>query len=74
MIGRGGGCDYDAGDLTVSREHAALRHEGDGWAIEDLGSSNGTFVNEWRVRGRERVEPGDAVRLGAAAWVFAPRG
>ncbi len=38
-----------------------------------LGSSSGMWVNGWRVRGRRAVEPGDAVRLGDADWVFAPR-
>lgn len=73
VVGRGDSCDLDVGDLTVSRRHAALSRDAGAWEIEDLGSRNGTFVNEWRVRGRGSLEPGDAVRLGAAHWVFAPR-
>jgi len=73
VIGRGRECDFEVADLTVSRRHAALSYEEKGWAVEDLGSRNGTFVNGWRVRGRGAVRPGDAVALGAAGWVFAPR-
>ncbi len=73
VLGRGPGCDLDVADPTVSRRHAALRRGDGAWAIEDLGSRNGTWVNGWRVSGRHVVEPGDAVRLGDADWVFAPR-
>ena len=71
-IGREGS-DVVLTDLEVSRRHARLRLLGERLAIEDLGSPNGTFVNGWRVRGRGAVRPGDAVALGAAGWVFAPR-
>ena len=57
----------------MSRRHAALRHGVSGWTIADLDSTNGTYVNGWRVRGDARLEPGDGVTLGDTAWVFAPR-
>jgi hypothetical protein len=39
-----------------------------GPAIEDLGSSNGTFVNEQRVQGTRALAPGDAIRFGTTVW------
>lgn len=73
VLGRGPACDLDVPDLTVSRRHAALSHDDAGWAIADLGSRNGTWVNGWRVHEPHCLAPGDAVRLGDADWVFAPR-
>lgn len=49
-------------DETVSRRHAIFRW--DGPTVEDLGSSNGTFVNGQRVVGRTRLQDGDLVLLG----------
>jgi len=73
VLGREPGCDLLVDDLTVSRRHAVLRLDEEGWTISDLESSNGTWVNSWRVRGEGRLDPGDAVQLGASGWVFAPR-
>src|ERR687892_267511 len=52
-------------DPGVSRRHAALRLEGDGVVVEDLGSSNGTFVNGRRIDGPVEIGEGDDVRRGA---------
>ncbi len=51
-------------DPAISRRHCVLSREGDAVRIEDLGSTNGTFLNEARIEGAE-VEPGDSVRIGA---------
>jgi pSer/pThr/pTyr-binding forkhead associated (FHA) protein len=48
----------------VGRQHAILRSNGTGWDIEDLQSTNGTFVNQVRVQ-RQQLEPGDTLRLGS---------
>ena len=52
-------------DPGVSRRHAALRPEGDIVVVEDLGSSNGTFVNGERIDGPVEVGEGDEIQLGA---------
>ncbi|WP_371498637.1 FHA domain-containing protein [Kitasatospora sp. NBC_00374] len=64
VIGRQTGADLRLGDASVSRVHAELRPAADGWVLQDLGSSNGTFVNGLRVVGAVSVRAGDQVRFG----------
>src|SRR5918995_49560 len=66
-IGREG-CDVVLPDPEVSRRHAAIRSTGTGVAVEDLGSSNGTFVNGERVSGTRPLSHGDVVRFGNTEW------
>jgi FHA domain/DUF1707 SHOCT-like domain len=70
-IGRDAGCDMVLPDPTVSRWHAGLRRATDGWLLDDLGSTNGTRLNGWRVRAWVPVRTGDLVSFGAATFVFA---
>ena len=58
VIGRGRHCDLVVDSTKVSREHAAVLREPDGWTIEDLGSSNGTWFRRERIA-RRRIEDGD---------------
>jgi hypothetical protein len=58
VIGRGRHCDLVIDSAKVSREHAIIRREPDGWWIEDLGSSNGTWFDRARVD-RRRIADGD---------------
>lgn len=62
-LGRSPGCEIQVTGTGVSREHAELRLDRDGWSVRDLNSSNGTFVNDERVESA-RLEHGDVVRLG----------
>ena len=74
-IGRDTGCDMVLPDPTVSRWHAGLRRGDSGWLLDDLGSTNGTTLNGWRVRAWVPVRDGDLVSFGAATFVFgAPPG
>lgn len=57
------------GDPTASRRHARIYAAGAGWAIEDLGSSNGTFVNGARATG-QMLNPGDLIRIGGTELRF----
>lgn len=67
-IGRDPGADLTLDDAGVSRRHARLSlADGDGPVIEDLGSSNGTFVNGERVGGKRRLADGDEIRIGETA-------
>jgi sigma-B regulation protein RsbU (phosphoserine phosphatase) len=57
-------------DSSLSKQHMALEREGPSWVVLDLGSRNGTFVNGLRVAGRQRLEPGDAIRAGQTTLKF----
>ncbi|HWU91270.1 MAG TPA: SpoIIE family protein phosphatase [Kofleriaceae bacterium] len=50
VIGRRSDCQIFVPDMRVSRQHARLWKEGEGWTLEDLGSNNGTFVNGVKVQ------------------------
>jgi pSer/pThr/pTyr-binding forkhead associated (FHA) protein len=63
-IGRGTGADFVLPDPAVSREHAAVWVEGVTVVVEDLGSSNGTWVNGERIEDAVRVGSGDVIQLG----------
>jgi Inner membrane component of T3SS, cytoplasmic domain/Domain of unknown function (DUF1707) len=68
-IGRDNRCDMVLGDPTVSRWHAGLRRDGTSWLLDDLGSTNGTRLNGWRVRAWVPVRAGDLVSFGAVTFV-----
>ena len=68
-IGREG-CDVNLMDPEVSRRHAAIRDQGGSLAIEDLGSTNGTFVNGVKIVAITALKHGDEVRLGNTVWAI----
>ena len=55
---------------TVSRRHARIVIDATGAVMEDLGSKNGTYVNDRRVNGPTPVADGDQVRIGALLFTF----
>lgn len=63
LVGRDPASDIVISHPTVSRRHAKLEWDGQQLTVEDLSSSGGTFVNGSRVQ-RERLAPGDVLRLG----------
>ncbi|HWD83094.1 MAG TPA: DUF1707 and FHA domain-containing protein [Kribbella sp.] len=69
-IGRGPGATLRLADETVSRCHAELRYVDDGWMLRDVGSMNGTCVNDRRITTAVRVHPGDRVSFGAVAFTL----
>jgi hypothetical protein len=64
VVGRGRHCDLVIDSAKVSREHAVIQREPDGWWIEDLGSSNGTWFHRARIE-RRRIEDGDEYLISA---------
>lgn len=64
-LGRSGRCDFVVLDPSVSRVHAEIRMESERLILQDLDSTNGTFVNDVRTE-KEVVHLGDRIRLGSA--------
>ena len=69
VIGRLSSCDIPLGDPQVSRRHAEVRRDPEGFTVFDLGSTNGTAVNGATVRER-RLSDGDELRIGSATIRF----
>jgi pSer/pThr/pTyr-binding forkhead associated (FHA) protein len=63
-IGRGNGCAIRLEDTYVSQMHARLADRDGSWYVEDLGSTNGTYLNDRRVQSPVEVHAGDVVRVG----------
>ncbi len=57
-------------DKIVSKEHCTIELRGDRWVLKDLGSLNGTFVNNERVRGEAPLKHADEIALGATKGRF----
>ncbi|MGD8405055.1 MAG: FHA domain-containing protein [Anaerolineales bacterium] len=66
IVGRDPDVDITIPSPIVSRRHARLTRDGDAYMIEDMGSSNGTYVNGQRVSERRQLKSGDQVRFGQA--------
>src|SRR3954471_9679320 len=69
LIGRSRECDIVLNDPNISRRHAEARRDGGGWAIADLGSTNGIKVNGRRVD-QAPLEPGDRITFGLTELTF----
>ena len=69
VIGRLPDCAVSLADAQVSRRHAEVRPAGEGFAVADLGSMNGTTVNGVAVRERELVD-GDEIGVGSTTIRF----
>jgi pSer/pThr/pTyr-binding forkhead associated (FHA) protein len=63
-IGRDASNGVAINDAEVSRKHSRLSFQGGKYVLEDLGSTNGTFVNGQRLSGPVVLKPGDVVSLG----------
>lgn len=57
-------CEIALNDSFLSSQHARLELRGDAWVLDDLDSTNGTFVNEMEVRNPTIVDIGDVIRVG----------
>lgn len=73
-VGRATGVDLPfPEDTGLSRQHFVLELEGDDeWTIQDLGSKNGTFVNNIPLKARLVLRPGDRITAGHLTIVYAP--
>ena len=73
-LGRGGRADMVLGDTAISAEHAQVSRVGRKWVVTDLGSTNGTRLNDALVNGRAASAEGDVLGLGTVRLQVLPRG
>jgi DNA-binding winged helix-turn-helix (wHTH) protein len=70
ILGREGEGIIQVKSSTVSRRHARILIDATGAAVEDLGSKNGTYVNDRRLSGPTPIADGDQVRIGSLLFTF----
>jgi DNA-binding winged helix-turn-helix (wHTH) protein len=70
IVGREGEGVILVKSSTVSRRHARITLDAAGGVVEDLGSKNGTYVNDRRVEGSTPVADGDQIRIGSLLFTF----
>ena len=64
QVGRAEACQVRLSDTYASSFHARIYSRDGSWYVEDLGSTNGTFVNDQRLAAPALVQPGDRIRIG----------
>ena len=64
LIGRDASNGVAINDAEISRKHSRISFQGGKYVLEDLGSTNGTFVNGQRLAGPVVLKPGDVISLG----------
>jgi len=69
IIGRDPGVDVTIPSAAISRRHARLTRDGEAYMLEDLGSSNGTYLNDKRLTARLPLMSGDRIRFGKAVTI-----
>ncbi|SBT46648.1 FHA domain-containing protein [Micromonospora auratinigra] len=70
VIGRAPTADLVLADPHLSRRHATVRLTAEGVCLTDLGSTNGTWLNDQRITGSVQLADGDLVRLGRTELRF----
>ena len=69
-IGREESCNITLPHVSVSKYHAKIVHENDGWYIVDSGSTNGVIINNKRVSGKEKLHEKDVVDITNSKLIF----
>jgi FHA domain len=64
VVGRAPECDLLVEDTYASQQHARIFGKSGSWYVEDLGSTNGTYVNDQKLAAPAMVQPGDRIRVG----------
>jgi serine phosphatase RsbU (regulator of sigma subunit) len=67
VIGRSDSCELKLEDPFLSRRHARIFRQGETWMIEDLGSRNGTFVNDRELSQEAEIRDGDVIRISSSS-------
>jgi hypothetical protein len=71
LIGRNEGCDLVVNDPLVSRRHCQILWDGVYCTVEDLGSTNGTYVNGQLLTAAHALRPGDHLQVADVVFTFA---
>jgi len=70
VLGRGDAADIRLQDTFASSAHARLTPQGEVIVLEDLGSTNGTYLNGEPLRGPQPLHVGDSIRIGDSEFTF----
>lgn len=70
LLGRGDEVDIRLEDTFASSQHARLVPQGEVMVLEDLGSTNGTYLNGEPLRGPQPLHVGDSIRIGDSEFTF----
>jgi hypothetical protein len=70
ILGRGEGADIQLEDTFASTRHARLAPHGEVIVLEDLGSTNGTYLNGEPLEGPQPLHVGDRIRIGDSEFTF----
>lgn len=70
LLGRGPEADIVLEDSFSSSRHARLLAQGDAIVLEDLGSTNGTYLNDSPLGGPQPLHEGDRIRIGDSEFTF----
>jgi hypothetical protein len=70
VLGRGDQADIRLEDTFASSAHVRIAPHGDVMVVEDLGSTNGTFLNDEPLRGPQPLHAGDRIRIGDSKFTF----
>ena len=70
VLGRGETADIRLEDTFASSHHARLVPQGDVMVLEDMGSTNGTYLNGEPLRGPQPLHVGDTIRIGDSEFLF----
>ena len=65
VVGRDEDCDLRIGSASVSRKHCVIKNSAEGILVTDLGSQNGTFVNDVPINAPTLLREGDVLRIGS---------
>jgi hypothetical protein len=69
-LGRADGADIRVDDPFASSAHARIFSRGDFMYLEDMGSTNGTYLNGRKIRGAERLKMADVIRIGDSEYRY----
>jgi hypothetical protein len=70
VLGRGDRAEIRLEDPFASSRHARIYEQGNTVVVEDLGSTNGTYLNEELLESARPLHPGDRVRIGDSEFAF----